>query len=269
MGRQLKVGAVAFSPDGRMLAIGGVDKDTTIELWDLAGGKKAATLDGHGDNPYPLAFSPSGKIMASGELGKINLWDIATAKIVATCKEEAAKYVGFRSIAFSADGKFLASVAGEEEVELWDLRTGKGTILFHEEPRQGAALAGVAFSPDSETVAVAGSLQRQWIQLWSVVSGKKTITLAGHKPCGVECFAFMSDSKTIISVGGIHRDEVKVWDVVTGKNIATLGGLSEEKIIYGGSGRTFSPDGKMLALSMSDDKTILLFDVKTGKEAAK
>ena len=265
-GREGKEGwPVTFSPDSRTLALLG--KGGTIELRDLANGKPITTLVGHADRVYALAFGSSGKIVASVEHDKINLWDLATTKIIATYKVDAAKYVGVEYLAFSPDGKFLASIAGDKEVELWDLSTGKSTVLFHEKKtREWAIFAGVAFSPDSKTVAVAGRLARETIQLWSVATGKESITLAGHKPCGIDSFAFEADGETIISVGGLQA-QVKVWDVATGKNTATLG-LSEEDNRESFP-RTFSPDGKMLALLLGQAKTIKLFDVTTGKETAK
>ena len=132
-----KVWSAAFSPDGRTLALGGVEKDGTIDLWDLASGKKAAAFDGHGDGNVTLAFSPGGKFVACGEHGKVSLWDTTTAKIIATYNEDAAKYAGFEFLAFSPDGRFLASVAGDNEVELWELSTGTGTVLFHEKADGG------------------------------------------------------------------------------------------------------------------------------------
>ena len=235
-GHKHKAWSVVFSPDRRTLALMGMD--STVELWDLPSSKTVSTIGGKIDEIYSLAFDPSGKVVATGENGKINLWDIATAKIIATYVEAAAKDAAVEFVTFSSDSKVLATVAGFEEVDLWDLSTGKGTVVFHEDVSEGSCLAGVAFSPDGKTLAVAGCILRNWIQLWNVATAKKTYTLAGHNSGGVRSFALTSDNKTLISVGG-YPVELKVWDLVTGTNAATLGlkGLSQ------GCRIRFSPDG--------------------------
>ena len=70
------VAAVAFSPDGTILATG--SHDQTIKLWDAATGRELATLRGHTGNVYTVAFSPDGSLLASGSLdGTVRLWDMA------------------------------------------------------------------------------------------------------------------------------------------------------------------------------------------------
>jgi WD40 repeat protein len=100
------VRAVAFSPDGRLLASGGSDDDT-VRLWDPATGATVQTLEGHSDSVLPVAFSPNGQLLASGSYDHtVRLWDPATGATVQTLEGYSGVVL---AVAFSPDGQVLAS----------------------------------------------------------------------------------------------------------------------------------------------------------------
>src|SRR5437764_1379601 len=106
-GRMSLVFSVTYSPDGKSLASGSLDK--TIKLWDVQTGKVRATLKGHMYRLLSVAFSPDGKTLASGSGqllrgGELMLWDVQTGKEQATLKGHTGRV---RSVAFSPDGKTL------------------------------------------------------------------------------------------------------------------------------------------------------------------
>jgi WD40 repeat protein len=156
------------------------------------------------------------------------------------------------SLAYSRDGKTLASGSYDNTIKLWDVKTGKerATLKGHTN-----AVLSVAYSPDGKTLA-SGSMDRT-IKLWDVKTGKELTTLEGHA-ASVHSVAYSPDGKTLASCG----DNIKLWDMKTGTESATLKGhtASVHSLAY-------SPDGKTLA-SGSGDRTVRLWDVTTGKERA-
>jgi WD40 repeat protein len=189
---------------------------------------------------------------------------MGSGEVRATLKK-AAVY-GVDSVAFSPDGKILASGIGGSGVKLWDVGTQKVTTLRDEVSQYASPL--VLFSPDGKTLASGGRCMQK-IRLWDVTSGKQTVALEGHDHYGVKALAFTPDGKTLASVG--HWASVKLWDLATARNVAT------RMTVKWTPAAAFSPDGKTLATAVCvvneikgrnvvTDKCIRLWDVATGKQ---
>jgi WD40 repeat protein len=155
-------------------------------------------------------------------------------------------------MAFTPDGKILASGGWDHTVRLWDVAAGKE---LHRLEGHKAVVFSVATSPDGKTLASGG-----WdfnIRLWDVASGKETAVLKGHNR-RVESLAFSPDGKTLAS--GADDNTARLWDVATGTEPRTLKGHAKAVCWV-----AFSPDGKTLA-SGSQDSVIHLWEVGTGQE---
>ncbi|KAG1669783.1 hypothetical protein FOA52_001613 [Chlamydomonas sp. UWO 241] len=158
------------------------------------------------------------------------------------------------TLAFSPDGKTLATGSEDATARLWDVATGKERAVL---TGHSHGVTTLAFSPDGKTLAT-GSDDRT-ARLWDVATGKERAVLTGHSE-GVNTLAFSPDGKTLAT--GSDDATARLWDVATGKERAVLTGHS-----YSVMPLAFSPDGKTLATG-SKDATARLWDVATGKERA-
>jgi len=116
------VWALAFSPDGRVLAAGTGNKE--VQLWNLSTAKELPPLRGHRATVHGVAFSPDGKILASGSLDKtIKLWDVASGKALATFRGHTK---AVKCLALSPDGRTIASGSWDNTARIWDASARPG-----------------------------------------------------------------------------------------------------------------------------------------------
>ncbi|MCC3536149.1 MAG: NACHT domain-containing protein [Microcoleus sp. PH2017_25_DOB_D_A] len=239
--------AVAFSPDGKLLAIGGTDG--VVRCWDVASRKELLTCKGHSSLVRSVAFSPNGEILASGSNDRtVKLWDYRTGECLQTCQGHSDLVI---SVAFSPDGQILASGSNDKTIKLWDCHSGQSlqTWQYHND-----WVLSVAFSPDGQTLA-SGSSDKT-IKLWDCYTGECFQTWQGHNDW-VNSVAFSPDGQTLAS--GSSDRTVKLWDCYTGECFQTWQGHNDWV-----NSVAFSPDGQTLA-SGSDDRTIKLWDCHSGE----
>jgi RNA polymerase sigma factor (sigma-70 family) len=237
--------SLAVSPDGKRLVTGAAGR--TACLWDLETGKLIREL-GRKTHIMGVAYSPDGKKVAVAT-NPVRLYEAASGQEIAQLEGH---QNGVLCVAFSPNGKMLASSSHDQTIRLWDLAMAKE--LRRCEGHQSAVYS-VAFSRDGKTLA-SGSLDKT-VRLWDPDTGKERRQLLGHTD-GVNSVALSADGKWLAS--GSADKTVRLWDVAAGKQVHRLKGHDQGVRVV-----AFSPNSQLLA-SGGPDPILRLWQVPAGKE---
>lgn len=278
--------AVAFSPDGALIAV--ASSDTAAYLVDPVTAV-SRPLRGHGDQVLSIAFSRDGRTLASGaQDGEVRTWTLdGRSTVVATVAGVAA-----RAVAFSAEGELavgladgrallvgtdggqrflgsagatvravawhpreprLATASADGTVRLWDTTAG---VTLHTLNAGAKAATSVAFSPDGAVIAV-GSLDGA-VHLWDGATGAPLPSPAGN-PSSVLAVAYSPDGSKLASGGS--AGVIVLWDPATGRRITRVGGQRGRVL-----GLAFAPSAPWLAI-VANDHTVSLVDIAAPQRA--
>ncbi len=259
-GHLSKVTTVIFSPDGRWLASGSLDK--TVRLWEVATGREVRTLY-HGQSVFRITFSPDGRELASagtdGKVGTedtVKLWEVATGRGVQTL---AVPILSCEDAAFSPDGRWLACVEYfDHAVKLWEVATGHEALTLRGD--DDTSFGTLTFSPDGRWLTSA-CYRPDEIRLWQVPTGREFRTISTkyfletpNESSSISDLAFSHDGRWLVS--GSSNWSLKLWEVSTGREARTL--TKNNYSISSVSSVNFSPDDRWLA-SGSEDGTVNLW----------
>lgn len=244
--------SIAFSADGQYLATGDINHE--IHVWQVSEGKRILSCRVDEGWVWGLAFSPNGQFLASSANRVVKFWDLQTGD----CLDCLGGY-GDRifSLAFSADGRYLATGSEDALIRIWDVKTRR---LLHTLTGHTDEVRSVVFSPQSYADPRVGYLLASGsydgnVRLWEIPSGDCLRVLQGHTDW-VWSVDFSPDGQTLASSSSDRT--IKLWDITTGQTLSTLSGHPQQIRHV-----AFSPDGKTLA-SGGDDRQIRLWHYPTG-----
>ena len=236
--------SVAFSADGKLLAIGDTKGD--IHLWRVSDGKPLLNYRGHKGWVVSVCFNAEGTVLASSSVDQsIKLWDVSTGNCLSTLQG----YIGaVMSVAFSPDGT-IASGHADRTVRLW--RAGQCIKILH---GHEDIVEDIAFSAKGHLLA-SGS-DDCTVRLWDVDTGECLQVFEGHEDI-IWSIAFSHNDNVLAS--GSEDKTTRLWNVETGNCIKIFTGHTHTVFAV-----SFSHDGSTLATG-SGDRTIRLWDLKTAQ----
>jgi WD40 repeat protein len=198
------VTALAFSPDGKLLASAGGFGESDIRLWDVATGKEIGRLEGHQSWVGALVFWPDGSKLASASADQtIRIWDVASRKcldVMRGHREEVWR------LALLPDNRTLVSGSKDGEVCLWDTSVPHPRLEHITLPEPNQAIW--EFSPDNQTI-LSGNRSGQMVR-WSGpdFQEKEPVLNVGT---GYASIAFTRDGRLFAGISA--NGNVRVWDV--------------------------------------------------------
>lgn len=281
-GHESKITSVAFLPDGKSVATG--NRDKTVRIWDLQTGQELQRLT----DSMPIesiSISPKGDLIATAgsripDSMAAHLWDRQSGKNIRSFEGHTGS---IRVLAFSPDGKWLATASDDHTTRLWDVATGAEVRRF---TALESIINAIAFSPDGTMLATGSGASdlavsmgpaldtAPLIRLWNVSSGTEIRRI--DAPAAVLSLAFSFDSRYLASGGGngypTHRDtcagcDVRLLDVRSGQEVNRFpaGGSQSSQSPVGVI--AFSPNRMLVARSERNEVVIAATD--SGKEVSR
>jgi len=209
-GHESTIKHLVFSPDGRLLASSGDFPDRAIEIWDIPSIALRQRLACDSGEDHRMAFSADGKRLAVTCHDRIRVYGIESGDLIRIFAKE--ECCAFTSIAYSADGQWIAGGSGDGRVESWNVLSGEDGLVYGDYISGGiAGPYALAFMPDSRTVLAGYHFGK--VDLWDVATGAWRGLLLGHDEA-VGSIAIGADGTTVVTSS--KDGSARVWTLAVG-----------------------------------------------------
>lgn len=243
----------AATPNPSDLTVSDGGGDGTLPVIEVAYSKfkQVKKLDWHTDSVSSVAFSPDGRLFATGAWGYVALWNTATWERI---NEFEPQYRIVQVLEFSRDGKLLLTAGSDGTAKVWSTdKLDEPLVAMGDYETYWVQDANL--SPDKSMVAICSS---ELIHLRRVSDGEQVWEVKNGKEITVNSIAFSPNGKHLASAIAGAGHPIRIWDVATGDKIGELSGHKKDVLWV-----EYSPDGKRIA-SCSSDMTARIWNVDSG-----